>query len=222
MSSLQPLRLFFLRHGQTETSGGLPPFNGWRDAPLTELGRRQLDQAGEALAHIPFDAVYSSDLSRAVYGGRRVAEKAGVDLRINPQWREISFGRWEGLTYKEIYAESPELVTKIFSPEGYDTPFPGGESLAAFFQRVSQAVDDLKAAHPAGGRVALVAHGGVCKALWGRFLQCSLSTAWAVWQDFAAINVADIYPEGRVITRLVNGFAGGEGFQRLAGADIYM
>jgi broad specificity phosphatase PhoE len=217
----KPLRLFFIRHGQTETSGGLPPFNGWRDAPLTELGQRQLDQAAGALAHIPFDAVYSSDLSRAVYGGRCLAEKAGRELRTDPKWREISFGRWEGMTYKEIYAESPELITEIFSPEGFDTPFPGGESLAAFFARISQAMDDLLALHPDGGRIALVAHGGVCKALWGRFLQAPLSTAWAVWQDFAAINVADIYPDGRAITRLVNGCAGNEGFERLLGADIF-
>ncbi|UQZ88582.1 hypothetical protein C4J81_04920 [Deltaproteobacteria bacterium Smac51] len=221
MASTQPLRLFFLRHGQTESSGGYPPFNGWRDAPLTELGQRQLDHAAEALSHIPFDAVYSSDLSRAMYGGRRIAEKANLELKVESRWREINFGRWEGMTYKEIYAEAPELITKIFSPEGFDTPFPGGESLAAFFQRISRAMDELQAAHPAGGRIALVAHGGVCKALCGRFLKSSLETAWAIWQDFAAINVVDIYPDGRIITRLINGCSGPEGFDRLAGADIF-
>lgn len=221
MASAKPLRLFFLRHGQTESVDGLPPFNGWRDAPLTALGERQLDQAAEALGHIPFDAVYSSDLRRAVYGGRRLAEKANLELQIERKWREISFGRWEGMTYQQIYAEAPDLITKIFSPKGFETPFPGGESLADFFRRVSGAMTELQAAHPGGGRVALVAHGGVMKALWGRFLGVSLETAWAIWQDFAAINVADLYADGRVVTRLVNGCAGGEVFERLEGSDIF-
>ncbi len=214
MASSPPLRLFFIRHGQTETKEGLPPFNGWRDAALTDLGRRQLDQVAASLAPIPFEAVYSSDLERAVYGGRRLAEAAGLELTIEKKWREISFGRWEGWTYKEIYAEAPELITKIFSPEGFDVFFPGGECLADFFQRISLAADELRAAHPNGGNVALVAHGGVCKALWGRFLGAPLETAWAIWQDFAAVNVADLYPNGRVITRLVGGWAGTGGFER--------
>ncbi len=210
----KPLSLFFLRHGQTESKNGRPPFNGWRDAPLTELGRRQLDEAASALAHVPFEAVYSSDLQRAVYGGRKLAEARNLELKVEEKWREISFGRWEGLTYQEIYAEAPELITKIFSPDGFDVPFPGGESLADFFQRISRALDELQKAHPEGGRIALTAHGGVCKALWGRFLNVSLETAWAIWQDFAAVNVVDIHPGGRIVTRLVNGFAGSEGFAR--------
>jgi broad specificity phosphatase PhoE len=206
-----------MRHGQTENFAN-PPFNGWRDAPLTEVGRRQLDQMAEALSAIPFKSVHSSDLSRAVYGGRRLAEKLGLNLIVDPGWREMSFGRWEGLTYDQITAEDQVLIRRLFSPggEGADQPFPGGgESSMGFCRRVAGALEALKAAHPEGGRVALVAHGGVCKMLWGLILKTPPELAWGVFQqDFAAVNVADLYPGGRVIAHLFNGYVGPEGYGR--------
>jgi len=230
-ASRRPLRLFFVRHGQTENFE-IPPFNGWRDARLTEVGRRQLDQVAEALAAVPFKAVYASDLSRAVYGGLKLAEKRGLDLITDPQWREMSFGRCEGLTFSQIAAEDQALIRRLFSQsgEGVDQPFPGGgESSAGFCRRVAEALAGLKAAHPEGGRVALVAHGGVCKMLWGLILKMPPQLAWAaIQQDFAAVNVADLYPNGRVIAHLVNGYAGPEGYNRagpgldrLAGESVF-
>ncbi|MCL2029068.1 MAG: histidine phosphatase family protein [Deltaproteobacteria bacterium] len=213
--SRRPLRLFFMRHGQTENFAN-PPFNGWRDAPMTAEGRRQLDQLAQALSAVPFKAVYSSDLSRAVYGGRRLAEKQGLDLIADPRWREMSFGRWEGLTYDEIAAEDRPLIRRLFSPEGTDLSFPGGgESSAGFRRRVAEALEALRGAHPEGGRVALMAHGGVCKMLWSLILKTPPESAWGlIQQDFAAVNVADLYPGGRAIAHLVNGYVGPEGYSQ--------
>lgn len=228
MSKGKPLRLFFLRHGQTEHFEN-PPFNGWRDAPLTEYGRRQLEQAAEALSPIGLEAIYSSDLSRAVYGGRCLADRLGLELNTDRQWREISFGRWEGLNYQQILAEDSELIHRIFGPDGGEVPFPGGESSRVFGRRIERVFSGLKERHAEGGRVALVAHGGVCKVLWGLLLKLPPEVAWqTVRQDFAAVNVADIYPNGQVVAHLVNGYAGpegyfkrGPGFDRLAGAGIF-
>lgn len=224
----RPLRLFFIRHGQTENYEN-PPFNGWRDAPLTPYGRLQLDQVAVGLAPIAFDAVYSSDLSRAAYGGQRLAEACGLPLNRDPKWREMSFGLWEGLNYQQIVERDSRLIHKIFGPDGYETPFPEGESSEIFGRRIEGAFEDLRRAHPDGGRVALVAHGGVCKSLWGLLLRIPPHVAWrSVRQDFAAVNVADIYPDGPCVAHLVNGYLGpegyhaaGPGFDRLAGTNIF-
>lgn len=228
MTKAKPLRLFFVRHGQTENHEN-PPFNGWLDAPLTQAGRQQLDDVVAALAPIAFDAVYSSDLSRAAYGGERLARACGLTLQSGPQWREMNFGRWEGLNYKQIVELDPDLIHKIFSHDGVDLPFPGGESSVSFSRRIEAAFEELRLDHPEGGRVALVAHGGVCKVLWGLLLHLPPHIAWkTVRQDFAAVNVADIYPSGQCVAHLVNGYLGpegyhcsGPGFDRLAGADIF-
>ncbi|MDR1921897.1 MAG: histidine phosphatase family protein [Candidatus Adiutrix sp.] len=213
MTADRPLRLFFLRHGQTENFDE-PPFNGWRDAPLTPEGRRQLETAAEALTPIKFDAIYSSDLSRAVYGGRQIAERSGGALIQDAKWREMHFGKWEGWNYSQIAADDRGLIEKLFSAEGLETAFPGGgESYGEFHRRISRALDELLAAHPDGGRVALAAHGGVCKALWSRLLRVPPELSWSIRQDFACLNVADIYADGRqCIAHLVNCYLGPEGY----------
>ena len=228
MEKDRPLRLLFIRHGQTENFEN-PPFNGWRDAPLTPYGQAQLDQVAEALEGIPFGAVYSSDLSRARYGGERLAEAAGLSLNVEPRWREMHFGRWEGWTYRQIIAEDQDLITRIFSPGEEDSAFPEGESPASFARRVAANLEELRRRHEGGGRVALVAHGGVCKVLWGLLLKLPPETAWrTIRQDFAAVNVADIYSNGQAVAHLVNGYLGPEGYwragpghERLAGHDIF-
>ena len=230
MTTDRPLRLFFIRHGQTENFDN-PPFNGWRDAQLTEVGRRQLRDVAAGLTGIGLEAVYSSDLSRAVYGGERLAEAAGLSLTIDPQWREMHFGDWEGLTYREIAAESPDKVKKIFAhdEEGEHMTFPGGESSATFARRIEAALAALRERHSDGGRVAVVCHGGVCKVLWGLLLKIPPHVAWrTVRQDFAAVNVADFHSSGMVVAHLVNGYLGpegyhqnGPGFDRLAGNDLF-
>lgn len=229
MNGSKPLRLFFIRHGQTENFEN-PPFNGWCDAQLTPLGQQQLDQMAAGLADIPFEAVYSSDLSRAVYGGQRLAELTGCRLIKDPQWREMSFGLWEGLNYQQIIQKDSDLINQIFSHGGCDVPFPGGgESTVGFTRRVNDALKGLLKEHGGGGRVALVAHGGICKAIWGHLLKLTPEVAWQfIRQDFAAVNVADIYPDGYCVAHLINGYLGpegyhksGPGFERLKGDHIF-
>ncbi len=229
MPKVRPLRLFFIRHGQTEHFDR-PPFNGWLDAPLTPTGQRQLDEVAAALGSIDFEAVYSSDLSRAVYGGERLAALTGRPLVRDPRWREMHFGRWEGWNYQQIAADDHDLIHRIFSDEGAEVPFPGGgESALTFARRVEEALADLGRRHPDGGRVALVAHGGVCKALWGSLLKMPHQVAWqAIRQDFAAVNVADLYPSGHCVAHLINGYLGPEGYHRpgpgldrLRGDDLF-
>ncbi len=144
MGKIRPLRLFFIRHGQTENFEN-PPFNGWRDARLTPYGQKQLAQVAEALTGIPFAAVYSSDLRRAVYGGERLAQVAGLSLISDPKWREMSFGRWEGMTYSQIARENKDLIERIFDHSDQETFFPEGESPASFSRRIEGNLNEMRA-----------------------------------------------------------------------------
>ncbi len=230
MSKQSPLRLFFIRHGQTEHHER-QIFNGWRDAPLTSFGQKQLEDVVDIIEKIPFKAVYASDLSRAVYGGRCLAERLNLPLEIEPKWREIHFGRWEGLTFREIEENDPELARNIFSLDSQENylSFPEGENTGSFLVRIQQALTELINKYPDGGRIALFCHGGVCKTLWSIFLKMSPHVAWqTVRQDFAAVNVVDIYSSGAVVAQLMNAYLGpgaynqdSIGFDRLLAADLF-
>jgi broad specificity phosphatase PhoE len=203
------LRLYFIRHGQTENFGEYP-FNGWTDVQLTEEGRRQLDQTVAALAGIPLGAVYSSDLSRAAYGGLALARSLGLSLTAWGAFREINFGECEGLNWSVIKERYPDLAESVVHP-GADASFPGGESASQFKARVAAALGQLIKDNPVG-QVALVAHAGVNRAILATLLGLNLAAMWSIAQDFACLNVVDVYPEGGCQVRLVNGYAGPEGY----------
>jgi broad specificity phosphatase PhoE len=203
------LRLLFIRHGQTENFQTYP-FNGWTDVQLTDEGRRQLDQTVLAIQGIPLDAIYSSDLSRAAYGGLALARAQDLSLTALSAFREIHFGDCEGMTWPTIQERYPILAEAISHP-GQDVVFPGGESASQFRRRVAEALELLIRDHPTG-QVALVAHAGVNRAILANLLDLNLAAMWSITQDFACLNVVDIYPNGGRQVRLINGYAGPEGY----------
>ncbi len=85
------------RHGET-LDNVVPRFQGWRDTPLNDTGRRQAFALGARLAEReePIASLWASDLSRA----RETAEIAGAAIGLRPMldWRlrEGFRGRWEG------------------------------------------------------------------------------------------------------------------------------
>ncbi|MDR3204182.1 MAG: histidine phosphatase family protein, partial [Deltaproteobacteria bacterium] len=206
-------RLYFLRHGQTLTHKTYN-FNGWTDVALTEEGRRQLDEAAEALEGLEVDAVYSSDLERAAYGGRRLAKLLGAPHEVRKEFREMNFGLCEGLVFNSIKQAYPELAAQILDQKSQRLEFPQGETVQLFRARVEQAFKQLLTERPFGSKVVLVSHSGVNRALLGYFLKLSNCDLWTMEQDYACLNVADVYPNEVVRIRLVNGFLGPGGYYR--------
>ena len=58
--------LYVIRHGESETNLSRH-WTGWNDVNLTEKGRKDAERAGAMLQGIPFDQIYSSDLTRALH-----------------------------------------------------------------------------------------------------------------------------------------------------------
>jgi broad specificity phosphatase PhoE len=204
------LRLYCIRHGQTENYQAYA-FNGWTDVQLTEEGRRQLDQAVAALKGVPFTAVYSSDLSRAAYGGLALARQLNLSLQASAAFREIHFGEVEGLPWETIQERYPDLAGGIIHPKA-EVTFPGGESTAGFQERIRAALNDLIAKNPAG-QVALVSHAGVGRAVLADLLNLGNAAMWALEQDHASLNVLDVLPGRAARVKAVNVYLGPEGYR---------
>lgn len=78
--------------------------------------------------------------------------------RADPRLLELTFGRWEGLTWREVRRSDPAGAARRERDKWSFKP-PDGESYAALLERVMPAIADL--ARP----TVLVAHGGVARAL---------------------------------------------------------
>src|SRR5262245_22394094 len=100
------LRLFVLRHGETEWSRERR-FAGWRDIPLSEAGRRQCEAAATALSGVGVAAVCTSPLERARASAEMIAKPHRLDVCVDSAFREMGFGEWEGRTRAEVAATDP-------------------------------------------------------------------------------------------------------------------
>lgn len=151
-------RICLVRHGETSWNTERR-LQGHIDIPLNDRGRAQAASTARSLAAQGFDALYSSDLQRAYATAQAIAAGRPQPLREDPRLRERHYGDFQGLRYDEASARFPEAYARFTAREP-DHPLPGGESLAAFAARVSQALGEIARRH-AGGRVLVVTHGGV-------------------------------------------------------------
>jgi Fructose-2,6-bisphosphatase len=156
--------LYLLRHGAIE--GGIPgTFYGATDFPLSKTGEKQAMAAGERLRGVTFQAVYISPLQRAKDTLRLAKQTAGWDEPepiFDERLREMNFGIAEGLAYEQIKENDPVLAENIRS-DWASVVFPEGESVVAFRERVTQALDEIVERHSNDERVLVVCHGGVIR-----------------------------------------------------------
>jgi broad specificity phosphatase PhoE len=171
------LRLFVLRHGETESSRARR-FTGGRDVPLTALGQRQAEAAALTLTSVALDAVYGSPLERARTTAERIAKPHQLTVRQDPRFAEMRFGDWEGLTYAETAATTPALYARWRTAPHEVTP-PDGEALTDVAARVADGIAAVQASH-ADGTVALVTHAIVVRLIVLAALGLDASRLWSV------------------------------------------
>lgn len=150
-------RLYVVRHGETEWNVSRRA-QGTADIALTDEGRRQAERVAELFRRHRVDAVYSSDLVRALDTARPVAEGHGVTVQAEAGLREIDQGEWEGLTTDVIRARWPEL----WGPARHYSPRPGGESPSQVRARALAVLERIVRRHPEQ-TVVIVSHGGTIR-----------------------------------------------------------
>jgi broad specificity phosphatase PhoE len=193
------LRVFVVRHGETEWSRERR-FTGSRDAALTDLGRRQADAVGLALAGEPVVAVYTSPQERARTSAESVAKPHRLELTIAPALREMAFGDWEGLTADELAARWPDLAERWRSAPHEVTP-AGGESLVAVAERVGAALAAVRAAHD-GGPVVLVSHAIVIRLIVLEALGLGPDRLWSLDASPGGITEIEYLPGWTTVHRM--------------------
>jgi 2,3-bisphosphoglycerate-dependent phosphoglycerate mutase len=157
MTAIPATELIIIRHGETEWNL-VGRMQGHSDSDLTALGRRQAEAVAARLACERLDALYASDLGRAMKTAAALARTTGLPVVPDTRLRERNMGIFQGLTHDQMRQRFPQ-DSEQFASRRPNYVIPDGESMQQCHDRVVAGLQAIADRH-IGGRVAVVTHGG--------------------------------------------------------------
>lgn len=183
-------RILYIRHGETDWNVARR-YQGQTDIPLNDKGMMQAAKVAERLAGEKIAAIYASDLQRAFYTAEKIAEKHELTVLPMREFREISFGEWEGSSFSSLDTGAREQIDKIFTDPA-NIEVPGGENFRQVQERAIRGVEMLVAKHP-NETIAVVSHGAAIRTILCHALGMTLDHVWSIRQDNTAVNCIAYY-----------------------------
>lgn len=148
-----------IRHG--EPAGGRRYRGHGIDDPLSEKGWSQMrDAVGE---YNTWNYIITSPLQRCRIFAHALGRRHGINVTVEPRFKEVGFGVWEGLTHDEVKINrAAEYQAFLKDPANHR---PGGaEPLDDFIRRVGAAYEETIERYQ-GSHFLIVAHAGVMRVL---------------------------------------------------------
>lgn len=167
MSGESTTRVFLVRHGATVLSAE-DRFAGATDVSLSDEGREQTRRLATRLAEEQVKAIYGSPLDRTMETARILAEPHQLSISPRDGLREISHGRWEELTRREVEERFPEEAAE-WEKDPYTFAPQGGESGLAVTARALPVLIELVRMHP-GETIVVVSHKATIRLLLSSLL----------------------------------------------------
>ena len=141
------VQIIYFVHGTT-TDNEKNISSGWKDVELSELGIQQSKELLGKLGDNKFDAIFCSDLKRAVDSAHLTWGESGAPIIKDQRLRECNYG--------DLNGESSAIVEPL--QEIYiETKFPNGESYNDVKDRIESFLNYLKENYD-GKHIAIVAH----------------------------------------------------------------
>ncbi len=164
--------LHLLRHGAPERPGLLL---GRTDAAPAAEG---LTACAERVAGLTVERLVASDMRRCRLAGERIGAALGLPLALDPRWRELDFGGWDGMAPDAVEARA----LGRFHADPDACPPPGGERWSSLVARVADAIDAL-----APVPTLVVTHGGAMRAALHRLCGFDQRALWAFDLPYGAL-----------------------------------
>lgn len=162
---------------------------GRNPVELSENGRAQVEAAVVLARSLNLDLIVTSPLVRARQTAEIIAVGVGgIEITEDPAIAEVSYGRWEGMTYHELINDSHYA---IYRESPVDYPTPGGETIPDVQARGTDAVRRAIEANPAR-RILFVSHGDIIRTILCYFLGLELKFFHRVRIDNAALSGVQI------------------------------
>ena len=183
---MKDTRVIAIRHGETVWNLEGREM-GQKDSPLTPKGGAQADALSTRLAGVTFQALYSSDLGRALDTARCIAKKHEIDVVPDARLRERNMGIFEGLTIPEMREQHPD-VRREYEQTGGSFVIPNGESGDQRQARSVACFEELAQRH-VGETIVIVTHGGVLAGVFQHVLGLPFESGRSFKRSNASLSV---------------------------------
>ena len=159
--------IYLIRHTQAEGNVYRVMQGHW-DGDVTPLGLKEIDALAERFRETALNAVYSSDLYRAMLTAAAVTRYNGLETIPEKRFRELDMGAWEGQFFGNASFETPEAV-ELFLSAPWKWHMDGAETLEQVAARACKAMTEIAERHE-GQTVAVVTHGITIRCLLTKLL----------------------------------------------------
>lgn len=191
------MRLYFIRHGESEANIQRIISNRGLKHGLTGRGRQQVATCAETLKGLPIVKLYSSPLLRAQQTAEILGKTLGLDYEVADALCEYDCGILEGRSDDEAWAMHHAVTTDWFGSQKWESRAEGGESFLDIKARFVPFIDQLIARRDLTGDVALVGHGGTYISMLPLVMN-NIDHAFALENRFsnAGYVIAETTPDG--------------------------
>lgn len=190
MNKSDKLYVYLLRHGKPDYPNNGMIYYGATDYPLSEEGKLQAERVHRDLEKIHFDAVFSSPMTRCRQTAEIVFPHMAEQVEYVDDFREISFGSWEGKTFDEVRDEWDSVYAVPGRDFAHSAP-PGGETLCEVQNRAVSALESILSRRKSGS-IAITAHNGVMYSIISRYFRIPLENCFSFNADYCGIHIFSV------------------------------
>jgi len=178
-------RYFLLRHGQTiyqtEKRDFLYPFPENPSIPITEEGKKTVEESAKKLKAENIDLIFSSDFFRTRQSAEIIARELDLEINYDTRLRDLNLGEFHGrqiTEYKNFFSEKSERFFK--RPKA-------GENWNDLKERLKNFLDEVEKKYQ-NKNILIISHGDP---LW---LLAGILKGFKKEEEFLKSRNRDFYP----------------------------
>ncbi|MBW4419468.1 MAG: histidine phosphatase family protein [Myxacorys californica WJT36-NPBG1] len=210
-----PLKLYFLRHGQTEFSRA-NLYCGSLDPDLTESGTQMAQAFADHYRTFTWDAVYVSPRKRTIATAKPLCDAIQTEMHLREGLIELNYGKWEGETVQTVQKTYHDDYVKWLAEPAWNPP-TGGETAVEAASRSALVITEIQQ-HHSTGNVLIVAHKGTIRIILCNLLGIDLGRFRdRIAAPVASVSVVKFDEHGPLLEQLGNRDHLSEALQNLPG-----
>lgn len=190
--------LYLIRHGET-TLNKSKVYYGSLNCGLSDIGIKQGKELSKLLKD-KVDVVISSPLERAIRTASLVSNLKQGDIVIDEGLREIDFGLWEGLNYKEISTKY-ENDWNNWVDNWINVAPPEGESFIMQYCRVKESLENILTKYK-DKKIMIVTHQGTLRIITTILLKMTYDGFWNFTFEQGTYSLFEITDEHLTIRKI--------------------